>query len=181
METVDRGRSRKAARPPTSTARVRRRTASSCSGATKTHPESAGELASGLLKMCTIGLGKQVGAQQAHSHGLWDSVRAVPKLQLAKSQNPLRRRRRGKRIPPAVRHRSRPAVLRRVPRSRHAPAPARQDAPRANPVRRARSADRRRAREDNFRRRHGSERHRTVAKLGCAAPARTTAASSCSR
>lgn len=55
-------------------------------GRTKTHPESAGELASGLLKMCTIGLGKQVGAHQAHSHGLWDSVRAVPKLQLAKAK-----------------------------------------------------------------------------------------------
>lgn len=54
-------------------------------GRTKTHPESAGELASGLLKMCTIGLGKQTGAQQAHSHGLWDSVRAVPQVQLAKS------------------------------------------------------------------------------------------------
>jgi hypothetical protein len=55
-------------------------------GRTKTHPESVGELASGLLKMCTIGLGKQVGAHQAHSHGLWDSVRAVPKVQLAKSK-----------------------------------------------------------------------------------------------
>jgi hypothetical protein len=55
-------------------------------GRTKTHPESAGELASGLLKMCTIGLGKQVGAHQAHSHGLWDSVRAVPKVQIAKSR-----------------------------------------------------------------------------------------------
>jgi hypothetical protein len=54
-------------------------------GRTKTHPESAGELASGLLKMCTIGLGKQIGAQQAHNHGLWESVRAVPKLQLAKT------------------------------------------------------------------------------------------------
>jgi hypothetical protein len=52
-------------------------------GRTKTHPESVGELASGLLKMCTIGLGKQAGAQQAHSHGLWKSVRAVPVLQLA--------------------------------------------------------------------------------------------------
>ena len=52
-------------------------------GRVKTHPESAGELASGLLKMCTIGLGKQAGAQQAHTHKLWDSVRAVPKLQLA--------------------------------------------------------------------------------------------------
>jgi Lactate racemase N-terminal domain len=52
-------------------------------GRVKTHPESAGELASGLLKMCTVGLGKQAGAHEAHSHGLWDSVRAVPKLQLA--------------------------------------------------------------------------------------------------
>jgi len=33
--------------------------------------------------MCTIGLGKQAGAHQAHSHGLWESVRAVPALQLA--------------------------------------------------------------------------------------------------
>ena len=55
-------------------------------GRTKTHPESAGELASGLLKMCTIGLGKQIGAHQAHSHVLWDSVRAVPKVQLAKGK-----------------------------------------------------------------------------------------------
>lgn len=52
-------------------------------GRVKTHPESAGELASGLLKMCTVGLGKQAGAQEAHGHGLWDSVREVPKLQLA--------------------------------------------------------------------------------------------------
>ena len=36
--------------------------------------------------MSTIGLGKQIGAHQAHSHGLWESVRAVPKLQLAKSK-----------------------------------------------------------------------------------------------
>ncbi|MDQ6679060.1 MAG: lactate racemase domain-containing protein [Acidobacteriota bacterium] len=55
-------------------------------GRVKTHPESAAELASGLLKMCTIGLGKQSGAQEAHTHKLWDSVRAVPKLQLAKSK-----------------------------------------------------------------------------------------------
>ncbi|HUK35707.1 MAG TPA: DUF362 domain-containing protein [Vicinamibacterales bacterium] len=52
-------------------------------GRVKTHPESVGTLASGLLKMCTIGLGKQAGAQQAHGHGLWPSVVAVPKLQLA--------------------------------------------------------------------------------------------------
>lgn len=55
-------------------------------GRTKTHPESAGELASGLLKMSTIGLGKQIGAQEAHTHSLWDSVRAVPKVQLAKTK-----------------------------------------------------------------------------------------------
>jgi hypothetical protein len=52
-------------------------------GRVKTHPESVGTLASGLLKMCTIGLGKQIGAHEAHSHGLWPSVAAVPKLQLA--------------------------------------------------------------------------------------------------
>jgi len=55
-------------------------------GRVKTHPESAEGLASGLLKMVTIGIGKQAGAQEAHSHGLWDSVRAVPKLTLAKTK-----------------------------------------------------------------------------------------------
>ncbi len=55
-------------------------------GRTKTHPECTGPLASGLLKMCTIGIGKQHGAQEAHSHGLWESVRAVPRLQLARSK-----------------------------------------------------------------------------------------------
>lgn len=55
-------------------------------GRVKTHPECAEHLASGLLKMVTIGLGKQMGAQEAHSHGLWDSVRAVPKLSLAKTK-----------------------------------------------------------------------------------------------
>ena len=55
-------------------------------GRVKTHPESAGELASGLLKMTTIGLGNQKGAFEAHSHGLWVSVRAVPRLHLAKAK-----------------------------------------------------------------------------------------------
>jgi hypothetical protein len=55
-------------------------------GRVKTHDESVGDLASGLLKMCTVGLGKQAGAQQAHNHGLWPSVRAVPKLQLARAK-----------------------------------------------------------------------------------------------
>jgi len=55
-------------------------------GRTKTHPESVGELASGLLKVCSVGLGKQAGAHQAHSHRLWDSVRAVPKIQMSKSK-----------------------------------------------------------------------------------------------
>lgn len=52
-------------------------------GRVKTHPEKHADLASGLLKMVTIGLGKQVGAQQAHSHGLWDSVRQVPEVTMA--------------------------------------------------------------------------------------------------
>jgi hypothetical protein len=55
-------------------------------GRVKTHPESAATLASGLLKMATVGLGKQRGAQEAHNHGLWESVREVPRLQLAKSR-----------------------------------------------------------------------------------------------
>lgn len=52
-------------------------------GRVKTHPENTVGVASGLLKMVTVGLGKQIGAQEAHSHGLWESVKAVPKLTLA--------------------------------------------------------------------------------------------------
>ena len=52
-------------------------------GRVKTHPENAEGIASGLLKMTTVGLGKQIGAQQAHSHELWPSVEAVPELTLA--------------------------------------------------------------------------------------------------
>lgn len=52
-------------------------------GRVKTHPENTEGIASGLLKMVTIGLGKQVGAREAHSHGLWESVKAVPKLSFA--------------------------------------------------------------------------------------------------
>lgn len=55
-------------------------------GRVKTHPENAQGLASGLLKMMTVGLGKQRGAQEAHRHGLWPSVRAVPQVQFAKSK-----------------------------------------------------------------------------------------------
>lgn len=55
-------------------------------GRTKTHPENTEGIASGLLKMVTVGLGKQAGAQEAHSHGLWDSVRAVPELTIEKAK-----------------------------------------------------------------------------------------------
>lgn len=54
-------------------------------GRTKTHPENTEGIASGLLKMVTVGLGKQAGAKEAHSHGLWESVKSVPKLTLSKS------------------------------------------------------------------------------------------------
>ena len=50
---------------------------------TKTHPENTAGVASGLLKMVTVGLGKQAGAQEAHTHGLWPSVTAVPHLTMA--------------------------------------------------------------------------------------------------
>jgi len=52
-------------------------------GRVKTHPEYDPRIASGLLKMVTIGLGKQAGAQSAHNHRLWDSVLAVPRVTLA--------------------------------------------------------------------------------------------------
>ena len=54
-------------------------------GRTKTHPENREGVASGLLKMVTVGLGKQIGAQEAHTHGLWSSVRSVPKITLDKA------------------------------------------------------------------------------------------------
>jgi len=55
-------------------------------GRTKTHPENRKGIASGLLKMVTVGLGKQAGAQEAHTHGLWDSVKYVPELTMAKAK-----------------------------------------------------------------------------------------------
>ena len=55
-------------------------------GRTQVHPENKTGIASGLLKMTTVGLGKQRGAQQAHNNGLLDSVAAVPRLTLAKSK-----------------------------------------------------------------------------------------------
>jgi hypothetical protein len=55
-------------------------------GGVKAHPENKVGIASGLLKMTTVGLGKQIGAQQAHSHGLWDSVKAVPRITLSRSK-----------------------------------------------------------------------------------------------
>src|SRR5439155_3140420 len=55
-------------------------------GRTHSHPETKAGIASGLLKMTTAGLGKQAGAQQAHNHGLWDSVKAVPQITLAKAK-----------------------------------------------------------------------------------------------
>jgi hypothetical protein len=55
-------------------------------GRVKTHPENREGVASGLLKMVTVGLGKQIGAQSAHAHGLWTSVRAVPRMTLARTK-----------------------------------------------------------------------------------------------
>jgi hypothetical protein len=55
-------------------------------GRVKTHPENTAGVASGLLKMVTVGLGKQAGAQEAHSHGLWESVNEVPKLTMANAR-----------------------------------------------------------------------------------------------
>jgi hypothetical protein len=84
METIELGRAEGGA-----TAHLDRRAAEADGiivlGRVKTHPEYEGDLAAGLLKMTTIGLGKQRGAQEAHNHGLWPSVRSVPKVTLAKA------------------------------------------------------------------------------------------------
>lgn len=55
-------------------------------GRVQKHPENKAGVASGLLKMVTVGLGKQSGAQQAHSHGLWDSVKAVPRHTMSRAK-----------------------------------------------------------------------------------------------
>lgn len=54
---------------------------------TQVHPnlkqgQNSDGVASGLLKMVMIGLGKQHGAQSAHHHGLETSILEVPRLQL---------------------------------------------------------------------------------------------------
>jgi hypothetical protein len=67
-------------------------------GRVKTHPENKDGVASGLLKMTTVGLGKQVGAQQAHSHGLWPIGRGRAGSDPGESKNFVWRGGRGKRI-----------------------------------------------------------------------------------
>ena len=82
METVCLGESRSKAKAHLD------KIASECAciivvGRVKTHPENTEGIASGLLKMTTVGLGKQRGAQEAHNHGLWASIRAVPEITFA--------------------------------------------------------------------------------------------------
>src|SRR5262249_13679022 len=55
-------------------------------GRVQTHPENAEGLPWGLLKRVPVGLGKQRGAQESHRHGLWDSVREVPKVTMANAK-----------------------------------------------------------------------------------------------
>ncbi len=49
------------------------------------HPVLTEDIASGLMKIVTIGLGCQTGAAWAHSHGLKQSVRMVPKVTIPNS------------------------------------------------------------------------------------------------
>jgi hypothetical protein len=84
MDTLDLGVSKSGARAHVDTIAAKA-DGTIVLGRTKTHPENAEGIASGLLKMTTVGLGKQIGAQEAHSHGLWESVVAVPELTLAKT------------------------------------------------------------------------------------------------
>jgi hypothetical protein len=85
MDTIELGRARNGAM-----AHLDARAASADGiivlGRVKTHPETTGELASGLLKMVVVGLGKQCGAMEAHTHGLWESIREVPRVVLERSR-----------------------------------------------------------------------------------------------
>jgi hypothetical protein len=51
----------------------------------KAHTAFRGNIESGLCKMTCIGLGKAVGAEQMHAHGLRDSIPAAATLILAKA------------------------------------------------------------------------------------------------
>ena len=139
-------------------------------GRTKTHPESAHSLASGLLKMVTVGLGKQAGAQQAHNHGLWESVRLVPEITMARAkvlygvalvENAYRQPYRIEVVEPTYEaFLESDKRLLEVAKTRVA----------EYPLPEARPADRGPVGEDDFRHRHGPERDREVA--GDGGPAR---------
>lgn len=49
------------------------------------HPVLTEDIASGLMKMVTIGCGSQAGPAWAHSHGLAESVKLVPKVTIPNS------------------------------------------------------------------------------------------------
>lgn len=49
------------------------------------HPVLTEDIASGLMKMTTIGCGAQAGPAWAHSHGLAESVKLVPKVTIPNS------------------------------------------------------------------------------------------------
>jgi hypothetical protein len=51
----------------------------------KAHTAFRGDIESGLCKMTAIGLGKQVGAEQMHAHGLRESIPAAASLALEKA------------------------------------------------------------------------------------------------
>lgn len=54
-------------------------------GRVKPHGQNTESVGSGLLKMTTVGLGKQRGAQEAHNNGLWKSIRSVPRITLGQA------------------------------------------------------------------------------------------------
>ncbi|MBV9169566.1 MAG: Tn3 family transposase [Chloroflexi bacterium] len=51
----------------------------------KAHTAFRGEIESGLCKMTAIGLGKQAGAEQAHAHGLRETIPAAAALSLERA------------------------------------------------------------------------------------------------
>ena len=150
-------------------------------GRTKTHPESVGELASGLLKMCTIGLGKQTGAHQAHSHGF--GIRCAPcrscnwPRRKSCAASPWSKTDTGSRAP--SKSCRRPTTLFSKPTCACCGSPKQHLARIPFDELDLLIVDE--LGQDDLRRRDGSEHHRLVAEFGCAASARITGASSCCR
>ncbi len=146
----------------------------------KAHTAFRGPIESGLSKMTAIGLGKQLGAEQVHSHGLRDTIPAAASLTLRQANIAA-----GLALVENAAHQL--AVIRAtLPeaflQTDEAAAEGGQRLPAARAGRPPARAGRRLDRQEPLRQRHGLQRGRHVAAAGRAARSRAFAstASSCS-